>query len=122
MNALSEFFLITTKTQTPASLRAHGYRIQSIARAVTFESANSKKCFNEILELRRHVHLHEGVERADMSSPFDSHSRHLICRFGEQVVSYVRVIYVENDPEKASVWRVPRKVAANVPRNGLQTS
>jgi len=105
MDALSEYLLLGNKDLTPASLRKGGFRVRSIERAVTFDYAATPKDYEEILELRLRAHQHEGrltdVSKHDMISPFDKHARHITCRFGGNIVGYMRVIYVNRDPNRS---------------------
>src|SRR4051812_11425043 len=50
----------------------------------------------EILSLRLRAHQHYGhlteATAFDLASPFDEHSRHLVCRSGEgRIIGYVRL-------------------------------
>jgi GNAT superfamily N-acetyltransferase len=102
---LSRFLLAGDETLTPAELRAGGLPVGSVAGEVSYEYAGSDGELREILALRLRAHQADGHlargTAADLRSPFDSHSRHLTCRFGGRVVGYVRVIFVDGDPERS---------------------
>jgi GNAT superfamily N-acetyltransferase len=103
--ALSHYLLAGDKTLTPAALRAGGLTVAGVERAVTYDYAVSDADREEILALRLLAHQAEGhldgTSIADLRSPFDAHSRHLTCRFGGQIVGYVRVIFVDGDPARS---------------------
>jgi N-acyl amino acid synthase FeeM len=105
LTALAQYVLAGDETLTPAALRAGDLALRSIERAVTYDYATTKADFEEVLALRLLAHQAEGhLEGAtieDMRSPFDAHSRHLTCRFGERIVGYCRVIYVDGDPARS---------------------
>jgi GNAT superfamily N-acetyltransferase len=102
---LSRFLLAGDESLTPAALRAAGLPVGSVADRVTYEYAGSAGDLREILALRLRAHQAEGHmargTAADLRSPFDSHSRHLACRFGGRIVGYVRVIFVDGAPERS---------------------
>jgi GNAT superfamily N-acetyltransferase len=102
---LSRFLLAGDQSLTPAELRSGGLPVGNVAGEVSYEYANSSGELREILALRLRAHQAEGHlargTAADLRSPFDSHSRHLTCRFGGRVVGYVRVIFVDGDPERS---------------------
>jgi hypothetical protein len=103
--ALSRHLLAADQTLTPAALRAGGLGVGSVADAVSFDYASSSADYEEILALRLLAHQAEGhldgQTIAGLRSSFDSHSRHLICRFGGRIVGYVRVIFVDRDPARS---------------------
>ena len=105
LNALSRYLLAGDDTLTPASLRAGGLTGRGVERAVTYEYATSDADYDEILALRLHAHQAEGhldsASAADLRSPFDAHSRHLICRFGGRIVGCLRVNFVDGDPARS---------------------
>src|SRR3954447_632373 len=102
---LSRFLLAGDDALTPAELRAGGLPVGSLAGEVSYEYAATAGELREILALRLRAHQAEGhLERgtaADLRSPFDAHSRHLTCRFGGRIVGYVRVIFVDGEPERS---------------------
>jgi GNAT superfamily N-acetyltransferase len=102
---VSRYLLAGDESLTPAELRAGGLPVGSVANEVTYEYASCAGDLREILALRLRAHQAEGhLERgtaADLRSPFDGHSRHLLCRFGGRIVGYVRVIFVDRDPERS---------------------
>jgi GNAT superfamily N-acetyltransferase len=102
---LSRFLLAGDESLTPAELRAGGLPVGSVAGQVSYEYAAEAGELREILALRLRAHQAEGHltrgTAADLRSPFDGHSRHLTCRFGGRIVGYVRVIFVDRDPERS---------------------
>ncbi len=102
---LGRFLLAGDGTLTPAGLRAAGLPVGSIAGEVAYDYALGAGELREILALRLRAHQAEGHlahgAAADLRSPFDAHSRHLTCRFGGQIVGYVRVIFVDGDPARS---------------------
>jgi GNAT superfamily N-acetyltransferase len=102
---LSRFLLAGDGSLTPAELRAGGLPVGSVASEATYEYAKAAGELREILALRLRAHQAEGHltrgTAADLRSPFDGHSRHLTCRFGGRIVGYVRVIFVNRDPERS---------------------
>ena len=105
LHAISHYLLAGDNTLTPAALRASGLRVGSIERAVTYDHANSSADLEEILALRLRAHQAEGhlmgASITELRSSFDAHARHLTCRFGERIVGYVRVIFVDGDPARS---------------------
>jgi hypothetical protein len=101
LQAFAEYLLLTHKELTPSRLRKGGLSIGTIERAVTYDYANLSTDYEDILALRLRAHQREGrlgeMTREDMKSSFDSHARHLVCRFGDRLVGYVRVLYIEGD-------------------------
>jgi hypothetical protein len=97
--------MLGDKRLTPARLRADGFDVGSVERAVTYDYAAGPADYLEVLALRLRAHQHEGrlVELTphDMICSFDKHARHLTCRFGDRIVGYVRVIYVDGEPSKS---------------------
>jgi GNAT superfamily N-acetyltransferase len=102
---LSRFLLAGDASLTPAELRAGGLPVGSVAGEVSYEYAGSRGELREILALRLRAHQAEGHlargTAADLRSPFDSHSRHLTCRLGGRIVGYVRVIFVDGEPDRS---------------------
>src|SRR3954451_18210559 len=102
---LSRFLLAGDQSLTPAVLRAGVLPVGSVAREVSYEYASSGGELREILALRVRAHQAEGHlargSAADLRSPFDAHARHLTCRFGGRIVGYVRVIFVDGEPERS---------------------
>jgi GNAT superfamily N-acetyltransferase len=102
---LSRFLLAGDEGLTPSELRAGGLPVGSVAAEVSYEYAAEAGELREILALRLRAHQAEGHltrgTAADLRSPFDGHSRHLTCRFGGRIVGYVRVIFVDGDPERS---------------------
>lgn len=105
LKAVSEYLLLGNKDLSPAALRRDGFKVGSVERAVTYDYASKPSDYREVLALRLRAHQAEGrltgQTLEDMVSSFDAHSRHITCRFGERVVGYVRVIYVDSDPAKS---------------------
>jgi hypothetical protein len=103
--AIAEYLLLGNKTLTPAGLRKGGLKVGSIERAVTYGYATTPEEHAEILALRLRAHQAEGrmldSREEDMASPFDAHSRHIVCRFGGRIIGYVRVIYVNGDAARS---------------------
>jgi len=104
LKAVAAYLLHADDTLTPAALRAAGLAVGSVEHAIAYDAASSDE-FDEILALRLKAHQAIGhLEDAtvdDMRSPYDSHSRHLVCRFGERIVGYLRVIFVDGAPERS---------------------
>jgi GNAT superfamily N-acetyltransferase len=102
---LARFLLAGDPTLTPAVLRAGGLPVGSVAGHVSYGYAGNASELREILALRLRAHQAEGHldggTAADLRSPFDAYSRHLTCRFGGRIVGYVRVIFVDGDPERS---------------------
>jgi ribosomal protein S18 acetylase RimI-like enzyme len=105
LDALSRYLLAGDPALTPAALRDGGLTVGGIERAVAYEYAATDADRDEILALRLRAHQAEGHLDAttadDLRSPFDDHSRHLVCRFGGRIVGYVRVIFVDGDPARS---------------------
>jgi GNAT superfamily N-acetyltransferase len=105
LKALSHYLLVGDQTLTPAALRAGGLAVGSVERAVTFDCATSDADIEEILALRLLANQAEGhlVSQTvdDLRSSFDTHSRHVTCRFGGRIVGYVRAIFVDGDPARS---------------------
>lgn len=105
LNALSRYLLAGDARLTPAALRAGGLPVRGVEQAFTYDYAVSEADFDEILALRLHAHQAEGhldgTTTDDLRSSFDAHSRHLTCRFGGRIVSYLRVIFVDRDPARS---------------------
>lgn len=103
--AVAEYLMIAGTGLTPAQLRAGGLPLRTAERAVTFGSAAIPEDEQEILDLRFRAHRHEGrlpgMTSADLASPFDAHAHHLVCRYQERIVGYVRVIFVDGDPARS---------------------
>jgi hypothetical protein len=99
--ALSDYLLATDPALTPARLRATGVVVEE---AATFASAGPSE-LEEILALRLRAHQAAGhladASVDDLRSPFDTHARHLVCRFGGRIVGYVRVIFVDGRPDRS---------------------
>ena len=72
---------------------------------VVFDDARLPEEYLDILSVRLRAHRHHGhfaeFAAADLASPFDAHSRHLVCRSGGQIIGYVRLIHVDGDPAKS---------------------
>lgn len=104
LHAMAEHLLLAEKSLSPARLREGGLAVGSIEKAVTYDYARPDE-YEEILALRLRSHQQEGrleeYATKDMESPFDAHSRHIVCRFGERLVGYVRLIYVGRDASKS---------------------
>jgi GNAT superfamily N-acetyltransferase len=98
-NALARYLLATDEALTPARLRAGGLQVGSVEHAVSVGYATTTADREAILALRLRAHQAEGHLRDatvdDLRSPYDQHARHLVCRFGEPIVGYVRVIFVD---------------------------
>jgi len=103
--AVAEYLLLGDKELSPSRLRKGGLEVGSVERAVACGYASTDEEYREILALRLRAHKAAGrLDKAslpDMASPYDAHSRHIICRFGERIVGCVRVIYVEGDPSRS---------------------
>ncbi len=103
--ALAEYLLASDRTLTPAALRAAGLRVGGVERTVSYGYATSSADHDEILGLRLLAHQAQGhlatMPSDDLRSPFDAHSRHLVCRFGGRIVGYVRVIFVDGVPARS---------------------
>jgi hypothetical protein len=99
LKMVSRYLLAGDETLTPAGLRASGLPVGSVECEVTYDYAASSADYEQIRALRLHAHQAEGhlvgACAADMRSTFDSHARHLTCRFGGRIVGYVRVIFVD---------------------------
>jgi hypothetical protein len=104
LKALAGYLLAADAPLTPAALRTAGLAVGSVEHAVVYDHATSAD-FDEILALRLHAHQAighlEDKTIEDMRSPYDDHSRHLVCRFGERIIGYVRVIFVDGDPARS---------------------
>jgi hypothetical protein len=104
-SAIARYLLAADASLTPVALRAAGLRTGSIEQEVSYGVASSAEDFEAVLALRLRAHQDighlENVTVADMRSPYDAHSRHLICRFGGRIVGYVRVIFVDGDPSRS---------------------
>ena len=104
LKELSSYLLAADASLTPAALRSAGLAVGSVEDAVTYDHASADE-FDEILALRLLAHQAighlEGVEVDDMRSPYDGHSRHLVCRFGDRIIGYVRVIFVDGEPVRS---------------------
>jgi GNAT superfamily N-acetyltransferase len=104
-SAIARYLLAADDTLTPATLRAAGLRVGSVEREVSYGVAASAAEFDEVLALRLRAHQDighlEDVTVEDMRSSYDTHSRHLVCRFGGRVVGYVRVIFVDGVPARS---------------------
>jgi hypothetical protein len=105
LSALSRYLLAGDGQLTPAALRLGGLPVRCVEQVVTYDYAVSDADYEEILALRLHAHQAEGhldgTTTAELRSPFDAHSRHLTCRFGERIVAYVRAIFVDGDPARS---------------------
>ncbi len=105
LRSIAEYLMLGDKALTPDRLRDSGFDVGSIERAVTFDYATCPDEYDDLLDLRLRSHQHEGRltgrTKAEMASSFDAHSRHVVCRFGEKIVGYVRIIYVGGDPKKS---------------------
>ena len=105
LKAISRYLLAGDGTLTPAALRAGGLVVGGIEGVVTYDCATTPADFDEVLALRLHAHRAEGhldeVSVEDLRSSFDTHSRHLTCRFGGRIVAYVRAIFVDRDPARS---------------------
>jgi ribosomal protein S18 acetylase RimI-like enzyme len=103
--ALARYLLCAHETLTPAALRAAGLAVGNATRAFTYDYATTAEDFEQVLALRLLAHQADGhlesQTTADMRSPYDAHSRHLTCRSGGRIVGYVRVIFVDGDPERS---------------------
>jgi GNAT superfamily N-acetyltransferase len=104
--AVSEYLLLSDKNRTPQVLRSGGLHVGTIERAVGYGYATRPEDHAAARELRIRAHRAEGhlddMTPDDLASPFDAHSRHLICRFGRRIVGYVRLNYLEGDPSRSS--------------------
>lgn len=104
-HGLSEYLMLGEKALTPAELRDSGFAVGNVDRAVTYEYAHRPHDYEEILALRLKAHQaegrHQNLTPADNASSFDAHSRHLVCRFGGEIVGYVRANYVGTDRAKS---------------------
>jgi hypothetical protein len=104
LKALAGYLLAADGTLTPVALRSAGFAVGSVEHAVTYDHASVAEV-DEILALRLTAHQAIGhledktVE--DMRASYDSHSRHLVCRFGDRIVGYVRVIFVDSSPARS---------------------
>jgi hypothetical protein len=105
LRAISRYLLAADATLTPTGLRSGGLAVGGIEQAFTYDCAASEADMREILALRLLAHQAEGhlngATIEDMRSPYDAHSRHLTCRFGERIVGYVRAIFVDGDPSRS---------------------
>jgi len=105
LRAISRYLLAADGTLTPTGLRAGGLAVGGIEQSFTFDCASSPADMRAILALRLLAHQAEGhlneATVEDMRSPYDAHSRHLTCRFGERIVGYVRAIFVDGDPARS---------------------
>jgi hypothetical protein len=105
LQAMAEYLLVTHEELTPSRLREGGLSIGTIERAVKYDYANLSTDYQDILALRLRAHQREGrlggVTKEDMTSSFDGHARHLVCRFGGRLVGYVRVVYVDGDTRRS---------------------
>ena len=103
--AIARHLLAGDESLTPARLRADGLAVGGIEHAFTYDCASSAADMREILGLRLLAHQAEGhlggATVDDMRSPYDAHSRHLTCRFGDRIVGYVRAIFVDGDPARS---------------------
>ncbi|MGQ0574709.1 MAG: GNAT family N-acetyltransferase [Pseudonocardia sp.] len=104
LSELAGYLLVARPDLTPARLRAAGLPVRNAVPAVTFGEALPGDA-DEVLELRLRSHLHDGHLRGlaatDLRSPFDAHARHIVCRHGERIVGYVRVIMIDGDPARS---------------------
>jgi GNAT superfamily N-acetyltransferase len=105
LNALAHYLMVGDDTTAPARLRDGGLAVGRVDRAVTYDCATTSADLEEILALRLLAHQAEGHMASqtvdDLRSSFDTHSRHVTCRFGGRIVGYVRVIFVDGDPARS---------------------
>jgi hypothetical protein len=104
-SAIARYLLAADASLTPACLRAAGLRVGSVEQQMSYGVASSEADYEAVLALRLRAHQDighlEDVTVEDMRSPYDAHSRHLTCRFGEKIVGYVRVIFVDGVPSRS---------------------
>ncbi|MGH3874550.1 MAG: GNAT family N-acetyltransferase [Pseudonocardiaceae bacterium] len=104
LGGVAEYLMLAGGRVSPATLRAAGFPVRAVDRAVTFGEGTPSD-LGEILDLRVRAYRHEGLRRdvtaADLASPFDAFSRHLVCRYGGRIVGYARVIVVGGDPARS---------------------
>ncbi len=105
LRAIAEYLMLGNKDLTPSLLRKEGFQVGSIERAVNFEYGDCPKDYRAILDLRLRANQAEGKLKgatvADMASPYDDHSRHIVCRFGDRIIAYARMLFTEGDPAKS---------------------
>jgi hypothetical protein len=104
LKALAGYLLAADSALTPMALRSAGFAVGSVEHAVSYDHATVSD-FDEILALRLTAHHAighlEDTTIEDMRSSYDNHSRHLICRHGDRIVGYVRVIFVDGSPDRS---------------------
>ncbi|MFC4946139.1 hypothetical protein [Pseudonocardia sp. GCM10023141] len=102
--AIAVYLLLTDRALTPVRLRAAGLPVRPVERALTYGRAELDE-LGAIHDLRLRAHQHEGrldgLRAADLASPFDAYSCHLVCRHGTRIVGYARLIEVDGDPARS---------------------
>jgi predicted N-acetyltransferase YhbS len=87
------------------TLESQGPFSQIGGSEIIFGNARFPEEYDEILSLRLKAHQNlghcTGLTRCDLASPFDHHSRHLVCRAGGRIVGYVRITQVDSDLSKS---------------------
>jgi GNAT superfamily N-acetyltransferase len=99
-NALARYLLAADDALTPARLRAGGLDVGSVEYAVGYGYATSTADREAVLALRLRAHQAEGSLQGyssleEIRSVYDEHARHIVARFGDRIVGYVRLIFVD---------------------------
>jgi GNAT superfamily N-acetyltransferase len=105
LHAASRYLLAGDPTLTPAALRAGGLAVRDIEPLVSFECIGLDADLDEVRALRLLSNQADGQMSGqspdDLRSPYDAHSRHLVCRFGGRIVGCARVNFVDGDPARS---------------------
>ena len=96
--AISEYILLSFPKTSITRLKKSGFFVGSISNAITVGYPQDGVDFDKILSLRFRAYTEVGkfLDRKkpkDMLDPYDSFSRHLVCKVGGHIAGSMRIVF-----------------------------
>ncbi|RYZ59275.1 MAG: GNAT family N-acetyltransferase [Proteobacteria bacterium] len=103
---LAEFILIAKPNVSISEMKAMGWSVTHMQKAIRFRYVSSDKDMRAVLDLRLAASQHEGLwagmrDSGVMLDAFDPYARQIMCIVGSKVVASARVIFNEGKRSKS---------------------
>ena len=100
--SIGQYLMQFSSTATPKEIRASGFEVTSVALGTEFYFLKTQADYNEVLELRKLVHIRDGnitpsTSAVEMGDINDSRSRIIVGKINGSVVATARLRYNESD-------------------------